>query len=373
VRNDWFSFLRRLLPSRYLCAVPLALVLSTSVVYPQENVIELTNADVLAMVRDKLSSDAIITKIQTSLCHFDTFPTVISELRYRGVPEEILVAMVAAPIGRPTKSIENTASNKPAATKREVPPAASMSTPSAPRTNAESAKANESNPKRLAGSETAVTPLVTVPAKEKTAVEPVTSAGKAKLPAVKVTPKTENVTGQISSATAGPTPKRIAAPVPAAKKQNRETISATLPLPEPVKLESAISAKPKLPVIDTAVPQPGPINVVAGPTEKRVSGSTKSAPTEQPKQAATTPQVLTNSEVIKLLRGGSSITSVVAAIKAAPGNYDLSAKALLDLRDAGADAAVFLSMMEKNQKAIDTKTARSGNNEDVTPKKPEEK
>ena len=372
VRNSWFPLLRRLLPGGYLYAVPLALVLSTAFAYAQENVIELTNADVLAMVRDKVPSDAIITKIQTSLCHFDTFPTVISELRYKGVPEEILVAMVAAPIGRPTKSIEDTTSNKPAATKREVPPAGSTSTPSAPKTNVESAKATESSPKSLAGSETIETRLVTLPAKEKTAVEPATSAGKATLPAVKVTPKTENLNGSAASATVGP-PKTIAAPVPAAHKQNRETISATLPLPEPVKLESGITANPKVPLIDTAVPQPAPINASAGPTEKRVSEPSNSAPTEQPKQAATNPQVLTNSEIIKLLRGGSSITSVVAAIKAAPGNYDLSAKALLDLRDAGADASVFLSMMEVNQKAIDTKTARSSNNAGVPPKKPEEK
>jgi hypothetical protein len=372
VRHNWFSFLRRLLPGRYLYAVSLALVLSTSFVHAQENIIELTNADVLAMVRDKLPSDAIIAKIQTSLCHFDTFPTVISELRYKGVPEEILVAMVAAPIGRATKSIEDTTSKK-AAARREVPPDGSTSTPSAPRTNVESAKITESNPKSLAGSKTAVTRLVTVPAKEKTGVDPVTSAGKATLPAVKVTPKTEKVIGSTASATVGPTLNTKTAPVPSAQKQNGETISATLPLPEPVKVESGIFANRNLPKIDIAVAQPAPINVGPEPTEKRVSAPTNSVPTGPPKQADTTSQVLTNIEIIKLLRSGSSITSVVAAIKAAPGNYDLSAKALLDLRDAGADASVFLSMMEINQKAIHTKSARSTNNESVPPKKPEEK
>ena len=373
VRNSWFSFLRRLLPRGYAYAIPLALILSTSFVHAQENIIELTNADVLAMVRDKLPSAAIVAKIQTSLCHFDTFPMVISELRYKGVPEEVLVAMVVAPIGRPTRPIEDTTGNKPPAEKREVPPVASTTTPSAPRTNVESAKATESNPKSLAGSKTAATRLVTVPAKEKTAVDPVTSAGKTTLPAVKVTPKTENGTGSAASAAVGPTPNTTTAPAASARKQNSETISASLPLPEPVKVESGISANPKLPAIDIATSQPAPINAGAEPTEKRVSEPTTAAPTAQPKQTDTTSRVLTNLEVIKLLRGGSSITSVVAAIKAAPGNYDLSAKSLLDLRDAGADASVFLSMMEINQKAVDNKTARSANNQAVPPKKPEDK
>lgn len=57
------------------------------------------------MVNAKVPADVIITKIQTSRCHFDTFPPVISELSYRGVPAEILVAMIEAPVGRPTKRV----------------------------------------------------------------------------------------------------------------------------------------------------------------------------------------------------------------------------------------------------------------------------
>ncbi|HSB26201.1 MAG TPA: hypothetical protein VLE19_00025, partial [Pyrinomonadaceae bacterium] len=86
----------------------------TTLTVAQDNVIELTNGDILMMVKDKVPTDVIVTRIQTSRCHFDTFPTVISELRYRGVAEEILVAMVDAPIGRPTKSVESQTAEKSA-------------------------------------------------------------------------------------------------------------------------------------------------------------------------------------------------------------------------------------------------------------------
>jgi hypothetical protein len=53
------------------------------------------------MVSTKLSADDIITKIKTSRCHFDTNPTVLEELRYKRVPEAVLVAMSEAPFGAP--------------------------------------------------------------------------------------------------------------------------------------------------------------------------------------------------------------------------------------------------------------------------------
>src|ERR1043165_9294652 len=60
----------------------------------------LTNADVVTMVRAKLPAALIIEKINTSSCTFDTFPSVLAELKYKGVPDEILMAMVQAPHGR---------------------------------------------------------------------------------------------------------------------------------------------------------------------------------------------------------------------------------------------------------------------------------
>ena len=57
----------------FLSAVPAAL--------PQDAA-PLTNADILTMVRAKLPSNLIIQKINNSSCAFDTFPSVLAELKY---------------------------------------------------------------------------------------------------------------------------------------------------------------------------------------------------------------------------------------------------------------------------------------------------
>jgi len=59
----------------------------------------LTNGDILTMVRAKLPSALIIEKIRNSSCAFDTFPSVLAELKYKGVPDEVLMAMVESPHG----------------------------------------------------------------------------------------------------------------------------------------------------------------------------------------------------------------------------------------------------------------------------------
>jgi len=61
----------------------------------------LRNSDVLRMVEDKVKPELIVTKILTSPCNFDVFPPVLRDLRRRGVPEEVLRAMIAAPNGPP--------------------------------------------------------------------------------------------------------------------------------------------------------------------------------------------------------------------------------------------------------------------------------
>jgi hypothetical protein len=48
----------------------------------------------------------ILKKIETSRCHFDTFPTVLAELKYKGVSDAILSAMIDAGDRRPGKSPE---------------------------------------------------------------------------------------------------------------------------------------------------------------------------------------------------------------------------------------------------------------------------
>lgn len=85
-----------------LLSLLLALTLSLSCVpfaFAQDSAVTLQNADVLTMVRAKLPPALIIEKINTSSCSFDTFPSVLAELKYKGVPDEVLMAMVHAPRG----------------------------------------------------------------------------------------------------------------------------------------------------------------------------------------------------------------------------------------------------------------------------------
>ena len=81
----------------------LALLFSFFSFAAAQDVTALTNADILTMVKAKLPAALIVEKINTSSCSFDTFPSVLAELKYRGVPDEVLMAMVRAPHGgRPT-------------------------------------------------------------------------------------------------------------------------------------------------------------------------------------------------------------------------------------------------------------------------------
>lgn len=66
---------------------------------PQDS-IALTNQDILTMVRAKLPAPLIIEKINSSSCAFDTFPSVLAELKYKGVPDDVLMAMIKAPRGQ---------------------------------------------------------------------------------------------------------------------------------------------------------------------------------------------------------------------------------------------------------------------------------
>lgn len=82
-------------------SVLLAVTLSfsvTSFAFTQD-LAPLTNNDVLTMVRAKLPTALIIEKINNSVCTFDTFPSVLAELKYKGVPDEVLMVMVQAPHG----------------------------------------------------------------------------------------------------------------------------------------------------------------------------------------------------------------------------------------------------------------------------------
>lgn len=61
----------------------------------------LTNNDVLRMLEEGIKPGPLIAKILTSHCNFDVFPPVLRDLKRRGVPDTVLVAMKAAPNGPP--------------------------------------------------------------------------------------------------------------------------------------------------------------------------------------------------------------------------------------------------------------------------------
>ena len=93
-----------------LC-VTLVLALSSVPLAFAQDITPLTNSDIVTMVGAKLPPALIIEKINTSSCAFDTFPSVLAELKYRGVPDEILMAMVKAPRGvRTSPAVQGSAS-----------------------------------------------------------------------------------------------------------------------------------------------------------------------------------------------------------------------------------------------------------------------
>ncbi len=91
-----------------LCAFLIALIQSQVVLLafsPTNNhskseqnfVVELTNKDILEMIKMSVSAEIIIAKIKNSVCRFDTSPTVINELKKAGASDQIILAMIQAP------------------------------------------------------------------------------------------------------------------------------------------------------------------------------------------------------------------------------------------------------------------------------------
>jgi hypothetical protein len=87
---------------KLLLAATLLLTLLPSMVAAQLGETEVTtlnNKDVLVMVEKKVATETIIKTIKSSSCTFDTFPPLLKEMKRRGVPESVLMAMVEAPYG----------------------------------------------------------------------------------------------------------------------------------------------------------------------------------------------------------------------------------------------------------------------------------
>src|SRR5258705_8017077 len=62
----------------------------------------LHNGDVLRMHRAGMKPGEIITRIVSSPCNFDTFPQVLRELKTKGLPDTVVMAMVMVPYGPPS-------------------------------------------------------------------------------------------------------------------------------------------------------------------------------------------------------------------------------------------------------------------------------
>ena len=61
----------------------------------------LRNGDILRMHRAGSKPGEIIAKMVISHCNFDTFPPVLRELKMRGLPDTVIMAMVMVPYGPP--------------------------------------------------------------------------------------------------------------------------------------------------------------------------------------------------------------------------------------------------------------------------------
>jgi hypothetical protein len=68
----------------------------------------LHNSDVLRMHNDGIKAGVIISKIVKSDCNFDIFPPVLRDLKRRGVPDTVLMAMSMVPYGPPAATQGNT-------------------------------------------------------------------------------------------------------------------------------------------------------------------------------------------------------------------------------------------------------------------------
>lgn len=89
-----------------LAAVMIAIGAHATVVANPSGVTSLSNKDVVTMVEQRLNAETIIKTIRTSPCTFDTFPSVMKELKRRGVPDEVLQAMIDAPYGPAPENIK---------------------------------------------------------------------------------------------------------------------------------------------------------------------------------------------------------------------------------------------------------------------------
>ena len=73
---------------------------------PQPSLTPLRNGDILRMHRAGVKPGEIVARIVTSPCHFDTFPQVLRELKMKGLPQTVIMAMTMVPYGPPASALE---------------------------------------------------------------------------------------------------------------------------------------------------------------------------------------------------------------------------------------------------------------------------
>ena len=83
----------------------------------------LRNGDVLRMYKAGVKPGEMIAKIVTSHCNFDTFPPVLRELKTKGLPDTVIMAMVMVPYGPPATNLRAipVAEPAPPTTRIQVP------------------------------------------------------------------------------------------------------------------------------------------------------------------------------------------------------------------------------------------------------------
>jgi hypothetical protein len=94
---------------KHLLLVAVFLLANCLLVFAQAEVHQtstkiLHNGDVLRMQKAGVKPGEIIAKIVTSYCNFDTFPPVLRELKMKGLPDTVIMAMVMVPYGPPISS-----------------------------------------------------------------------------------------------------------------------------------------------------------------------------------------------------------------------------------------------------------------------------
>jgi hypothetical protein len=72
-----------------------------STVHPSIQPRALTNIDILDMNKVGISSNILVAKIKSSTCNFDTSPGALQSLKIANLGDNVILAMVEAPIGQP--------------------------------------------------------------------------------------------------------------------------------------------------------------------------------------------------------------------------------------------------------------------------------